>query len=149
AKQRVARCQHLMERQAGLELEAERRLGADQVHLMTPLGQRLSELGRDDTAPADRRIADHADVHWTSLTGIDRPIERHRASHARSRWGLTTGSRTTIPSANETPTWAPNWASLLSMSRANVADVRRVATASAAAGRNCVAWHASARRLVS
>ena len=43
--------------------EAERRLAAQEVHAVTARGERLGELGRDDAAAADRRVADDADVH--------------------------------------------------------------------------------------
>ncbi len=126
AKQRVCRREHLMKREAGLELaQPERRLRADEVHLVAAARQRLSELGGDDTAAADRGVADHADVH--------------RAFPSSSSPVLTTGRRETKPSANAHPACAPNCASRLSMSCGKSDEVNRVATASAALGLNWLA----------
>ncbi len=55
---------HAMKRQARLILaETERRLGADQMHLMIAPRQRLRQLGGDDAAPADRGVTDDPDMH--------------------------------------------------------------------------------------
>ena len=61
--------------------------------------ERVRQLGRDHAAAADRRVADHADIHGACF----------------SRSGRWTGSRTTMPSANATPASAPNCASRLSI----------------------------------
>ena len=137
AKQRVGRRQHLVKREARLELaQPERRLGADEVHLVAAARQRLAELGGDDAAAADRGVADHADVHRRL------PVRQQR----RPDDGI---GRTTKPSANAHAACAPNCASRLSMSCGNSDEVSRVATASAAVGLNWLAWQASARRFVS
>ena len=53
-----------MKRKAGLELaQPERRLGADEVHLMPAPGERFAKLGGHDAAAPDGRIADDPDVH--------------------------------------------------------------------------------------
>src|SRR5439155_26562271 len=96
-EQRVARRVDLVKGEAGMELaEPERNIAADQVDLMPALGQLDRQLGRDDPAAADRRVADDADVHRSC--------------------GRTTGSFTTNPSAKATPASAPNCASRLSIS---------------------------------
>ena len=95
AKQRIGRRQHLMERQPGLELaEPERRLGADEVHLVPAQRERLSELGGDDAAAADGRVTDDSDVHQTSpkaqivnLEFLAVQAELHWPSKRRNRWG--------------------------------------------------------------
>ena len=69
------------------------------MHLVAAAGQRVRQLGGDHAAAADRRVADHADVHGCML-------------QQAGRW---TGSRTTIPSAKATPASAPNCASRLSI----------------------------------
>ena len=64
AKERIARRVHLMEDEPGLVVaEPERRIGADEVHLVAAVRERLRQLGRDDAAAADRGVADDADVH--------------------------------------------------------------------------------------
>ena len=84
--------------------EAERRLGAEHVHVVTAVRQIDGQFRRDDPAAAGRRVTDNADVHGVS---------------GRTRWRrrcrLTSGSRTTNPSAHRTPTRAPNCASRLSI----------------------------------
>ena len=83
-----------MERQARLELaQPERRIGADEVHLVAAVRQRLRELGGDDAAAADRRVADDADVHRFVGHGSSRFRQRAFGRHR-------CGSRTTTPSAN-------------------------------------------------
>ena len=69
-EQRIGRRQHLVERQPLLELaQAERRFRADEVHLMPAQRERLAQLGRDDAAAADRRVADDADVQRSFHVG--------------------------------------------------------------------------------
>src|SRR6476646_7512483 len=77
----------------------ERHVGAEDVHAMSTRSERLPQFGRDNTAAANRGVADDADVH-----------QGHRSSPGR-----TTGSRTMNPSAHRTPASAPNWASRLSI----------------------------------
>ena len=83
AEQRIRRGQHLVEREPLLELaEPERRLRADEVHLVAAAGERLAELGGNDAAAANRGVADDADVHEWFL-----PVEGGAAwiPHSRSR----------------------------------------------------------------
>ena len=64
AEQRIRGRRHAVESQACLiGPESERRVGTEDVHVVPARGQRLCELGRDNPAPADRRVADDADVH--------------------------------------------------------------------------------------
>src|SRR4029078_7131929 len=64
AEQRIRWRQHLMKRQAGLKLaEPEWRFRADEMHLVAAARKRFSQLGGDDAAAADRRVADDSDVH--------------------------------------------------------------------------------------
>src|SRR5205085_10858669 len=120
-EERIRRHLHALEEQARYPgPPAKRALAADHVDLMAAQRERVGELGRDHAAAADRRVADHADVHGTCFSTPDRP----------------TGSRTTMPSAKATPARAPNCASRLSTSCANVDAVRRVATAPSSAGAN-------------
>ncbi len=64
AKQRVGRRVDAMEREARLVVaEAERRLRADEMHLVAAASQRLGQLRRHDAAAADRRVTDHPDMH--------------------------------------------------------------------------------------
>ena len=89
-----------MKREARLIVaEPDRRIAAENVHAMAARGERLPQLGGDDPAAADRGIAHDADVHERFI-----------------RLARTTGSRTTIPSAQRTPASAPNCASRLSIS---------------------------------
>src|SRR5262245_22109298 len=125
-EQRVRRGQHLVKRQARLELsEAKRRFRADEMDLMTAFRERLTKLGSDDAAAPDGGVADDADVH--------------RSFQSRSRCGRSTGSRTISPSAKSTPARAPNCASRLSISFMKRGDVKRVCTESAPGGRNWLA----------
>ena len=94
-----------MERQPGLiAAEPERRVAAQNVDVVPARRERLPELGRDDAAAADRRITDNADPH-----------SPHISLSPLNSVGRTTGSRTTMPSAQVTPACAPNWASRLSI----------------------------------
>src|SRR6185503_18422237 len=125
-EERIGRRQHLVKRQPRLELaEPERRLRADEVDLVTAPGQRLAELGGDDAAAAHRGVTDDADVHE-----LLSPLEDGAfwTRHSRSRWGRSTGSRMTNPSAKSTPARTPNCASRLSMSVMKRGDVSRVWT---------------------
>src|SRR5687768_13472538 len=123
-----------LERQAWQAMPPpERDFTADEMHAMAPKRQRVGQLGSDHAAAAYRRVTDNPDVHGSDLR---RPPRR-------------TGSRTTKPSAKATPARAPNCASRLSMSCRKVEAVRRVATASPAAGANCVVKQASASRFLS
>ena len=64
AKQRIGRRVDAMEREPGFVVaEAERRLGADQMHLMAAASERLRQLGGHDAAAADRRVTHHPDMH--------------------------------------------------------------------------------------
>src|SRR5689334_3574123 len=111
--------------------EPDRGVGAQDVNAMSANRQLFSELGGDDAAAADRRIADDADVHGTGFIRVERII----------------GSRTINPSARLTPASAPNWASRLSMSCMNSGVFSLVATAlPGAGGVNCDVWHSSASR---
>ena len=128
AEERIARRVHLMERQAGLVFaEPERRIGADEVHLVAALGERLGQLGRDDAAAADRGVADDADVH-----GITVRRWRQLGSHAlelKSVSGATTGCPVDDYTLGErTPASAPNCASRLSTSCWKSGVVSRVWT---------------------
>ena len=117
AEQRVRRRLDTMKRQPRLVVtEAERRVAAQDMNVMAARRQRLPELGGDDAAPADRRVADDADVHGRPLRSPDR----------------TTGSRTMTPSAHATPASAPNCASRLSMSCLNAGVFSRVGAAASA-----------------
>ena len=121
AEERIRRHQDRLERQAGDAVaQPERRLAADQVHVVPPLRERVRQLGRDHAAAADRGVAHHPDLHGACFRSPGRRI----------------GSRTTRPSANATPARAPNWASRLSISCLKVEAVSRVATASSSAGAN-------------
>ena len=87
---RIRRRRHLMEEQPLLEIaQAERRLGADEVRLMTAQRQGLAQLGRHHPAASHRRVADDADVQGRA--------------HSFRRCGRTRGCFTTMPSANATP----------------------------------------------
>ena len=121
AKQRVGRDFDRVEGQPrDAAAPAERRIAADQMNLVAARGKRVRQLGRHDAAPANRGVADHADIHGRCFSRPARAI----------------GSRTTSPSANATPASAPNCASRLSISWRNVEAVRRVGTASLAGGAN-------------
>ena len=116
AEQRVRGRLDAMKGEPGLVgAEPERRVAAQNVYVVAAGRERLPELGRDDAAASDRRIADDADPHVldTSLNNVS----------------LVTGSRTTTPSAQVTPACAPNWASRLSTSCLNSGLLRRVPTA--------------------
>ena len=97
---------------------------------MAAIGQRLRQLGRDDAAAADRGVADDADVHGFTGSGLRSAVKRFTGSGFKvsflNRFGRTIGSLTTTPSANATPASAPNWASRLSISCSKSGDVRRV-----------------------
>ena len=87
---RIRRRRDLVEEQSLLEIaQAERRLGADEVRLMTAQRQGLAQLCRHHPAASDRRVADDADVQ--------------RRAHSCRRCGRTRGCFTTMPSAKATP----------------------------------------------
>src|SRR6478672_3756110 len=137
--------QHLMKRQSRLKFaESERRFGADEVNLVTATRERLPQLGRDDAAAADRRVANDTDIHVRIF-----PVACSSTRHSRSRCGRSSGSRMTNPSAKSTPASTPNCASRLSMSVMKRGDVSLVCTPSAPLARNWLAWQARARRLAS
>ena len=101
AEQRIRRGLDAMKGEPGLEAaEPERRIAAQDVDVVPARRERLPELGRDDAAAADRCVTDDADPHL--------PVD------SLNSVGRTTGSRTTMPSAQVTPACAPNWASRLS-----------------------------------
>ena len=50
--------------------QPERRISADEVHLVAAVGQRLPELGGDDAAAADRGVAEEADVQGSRVLGF-------------------------------------------------------------------------------
>ena len=113
AEQRIAWRQHAVKREAGLKLaQPKRRLGADEVDGMPPMGEGLAQLRGDDTAAADRGVADHPDVHG--------------CSRSSRRCGRSIVCLTTKPSAKATPICAPKSASRLSMSWRNRTEVSLV-----------------------
>ena len=64
AEQRIASACGRGETPARLVIaETERRLGADEVHLVAAPRERLRQLGGDDAAAADRRVTDDPDIH--------------------------------------------------------------------------------------
>ena len=133
AKERIARRVDLVEHQPGLIVaEPERRIGADEVHLVAAVRERLGQLGRDDPASADRRVADDADIHGSGfrVQGSGFKVQVQRRYGFLKRSGRTIRSFTTTPSANATPASAPNWASRLSTSCSKSGDVSRVSTPS-------------------
>ncbi len=68
AKEWIARRIDLVKHQAGLIVaEAEWRVGADEMHLVSTNRQRLRELGGNDAAAADGRVADDSDIQAGSL----------------------------------------------------------------------------------
>ena len=124
AEQRVGRRGHPVERHARLVVaQPERLLAADDVNLVAARGEALGQLGGDDPAASDRRVADHGDLHGRALQSL-------------KRCGRRTGSFTTSPSANATPDRAPNCASRLSMSCEKVGAFSLVATAPSPSARN-------------
>ena len=126
AKERIARRVDLVEDEPGLIVaEPERRIRADQVHLVAAIRERLGQLGRDDPASTDGCVADDADVHEVQGSGSG---FRVRPYGFLKRSGRTIRSFTTTPSANATPASAPNWASRLSTSCSKSGDVSRVST---------------------
>src|SRR5262245_30502229 len=132
AEQRIRWRQHLVKRQAGLKLaESERCFRADEMHLVAATRKRLSQLGGDDAAPADRGVAENSDIHARSVEGGSTWTR-----HSRRRCGRSTGSRITNPSAKSTPASTPNCASRLSMSVMKRGDVSRVCTPPVLGGRN-------------
>jgi hypothetical protein len=67
AEQRIGWRLNAVEREASFVLaEPERRLRADQMHLMIPPRQRLGKLSGDDAAAADGCVAHHPDIHLIS-----------------------------------------------------------------------------------
>src|SRR5512139_1974591 len=116
-----------MEPNAGLEpTQPERGVAADDVQAVPAAREALRQLGRDDAASTDRRVADDADVHREAL-GVG--SREGAAPGSLNRCGRSSRSLTMTPSANEAPTSAPNWASRLSMSCWKQGEVSRVGTA--------------------
>ena len=116
AEQRIRGRLDAVKREPGLiAAEPERRVAAQNVDVVPARRERLPELGRDDAAAPDRCVTDNAHSHVlvNSLNSVWR----------------TTGSRTTMPSAQVTPACAPNWASRLSINCLNNGLLRRVPTA--------------------
>ncbi len=110
AEQRIGRRFDPVEEQARLVLaEPGRHVAAQDVDAMAARRERLAELGRDDAAAADRRVADDPDVHVSRRGHPSRRPPRRRPLRK-------IGSRTTKPSAQRTPARAPNCASRLSTS---------------------------------
>ena len=80
AEQRIARRVDLVKHEPRMErAEPERLVGADDVHLVAAIRQRLSQLGRDDAAAAHRGVTDDADIHGNCGA---RPTGSTRASDA-------------------------------------------------------------------
>jgi hypothetical protein len=72
-KQRIARRIDLMKYEARVVLaEPKGRIRADDVDVMAPVRQRLSELRRDDAAAADRCVTNDAYVHVSKFTRFRR-----------------------------------------------------------------------------
>src|SRR5262249_42744378 len=122
--QRITRCVDLVKDEPRVKAaQPERRVRADQVHLVAPIGERLPQLRGDDAAAAHGRVADDADIHarpWGF--GPWSPLSASSTNNVSS----TIGSLTMKPSANATPESAPNCASRLSISCWKRGDVRRV-----------------------
>ena len=91
AKQRIGRRMDAMEREPRFVVaEAERRLRADQMHLMAAASQRLRQLGGDDAAAANRRVTHHSDMHshlFKQMCAHDRLVHDDALGkpHARQR----------------------------------------------------------------
>ena len=121
AKQWIRRDRYRLEGETRrARAQPEWRFAADEMNVMSPVGQGVRQFGRHDATPAHRRITHHPDSHGVSLNRLDR----------------CNGSRTTIPSANRTPARAPNCASRLSINCRNVGAVRRVGTPSSPVSTN-------------
>jgi hypothetical protein len=53
-----------MERQSRMKLvQPERWIGTDEVHAVAAIGERLRQFGRNDAAPAYRRVTQNAYIH--------------------------------------------------------------------------------------
>ena len=121
AEQRIGRRVDPLKRQARLVL-ASRNGGSVLIRCTSwpRAASALRQLGGDDAAAADRGVTDDADVHGRALAA--------GALTSRKMRSRSTGSRTTMPSANATPASAPNCASRLSISCWKRGAVSRVAT---------------------